>query len=329
MSRRFPLEKFVHCRKVSSDTFRFPLTPLPAMSDHVADVMCTLCGLMKDPSDIVDTCRCKQCNALRIRLYRKASQTEKDHFGKLNKSKSEEFYKEHFDKFKADLSIALTTAIKDVVTVSEETGFKGAGTYMDETDLKEKYKNKPGRADTIMKNATQYYCENAECKMYEDLGYTTTNMTGTKREVTSTTDMEQESKTKPKKKAKVAKGDAAGKADKADKADVVEKALTEKQVISAAAIKDVLEGMADQWLKTKEAIKESKQEEFMASMKIPEKWHDIAEAIDMFVSELDVSIEAKKGDFKDISKTSADLKKKSKEFIKNVDEMLESAKKFG
>ena len=118
------------------------------------------------------------------------------------------------------------------------------------------------------------------------------------------------------------------KADNANKADV-EKALTEKQVISAAAIKDVLEGMADQWLKTKEAIKESKQEEFMASMKIPEKWHDIAESIDMFVSELEVSIEAKKGDFKDISKTSADLKRKSKEFIKNVDEMIESAKKFG
>ena len=58
-------------------------------------------------------------------------------------------------------------------------------------------------------------------------------------------------------------------------------------MISATAIKEALEGMAEQWLKTKEAIKESKQEEFMASMKIPEKWHDIEEAIDMFVSELE------------------------------------------
>ena len=108
-----------------------------------------------------------------------------------------------------------------------------------------------------------------------------------------------------------------------------EKELTEKQVISATAIKEALEGMAEQWLKTKEAIKESKQEEFMASMKIPEKWNDISEAIEMFVTDLGVSIEAKTGDFKDISKTSADLKKKSKEFIKNVDDMLESTKKFG
>ena len=88
---------------------------------------------------------------------------------------------------------------------------------MDEADLKEKYKAKPGRADTIMKNATQYYCDNAECQMYEDLGYTSTNMTGTKRDVTSTTEMEQESKIKAKKKAKVAKGDAADKEDKAHK----------------------------------------------------------------------------------------------------------------
>ena len=86
--------------------------------------------------------------------------------------------------------------------------------------------------------------------------------------------------------------------------------------------------MAEQWLKTKGAITESKQEEFMASMKIPEKWHDIAEHINKFVSELAVTIEAKKGDFKYISKTSADLKNKSKEFIKNVDEMLEAAEKF-
>ena len=72
---------------------------------------------------------------------------------------------------------------------------------MDEADLKEKYKAKPGRADTIMKNATQYYCDNAECQMYEDLGYTSTNMTGTKRDVTSTTEMEQESTTKANKKS--------------------------------------------------------------------------------------------------------------------------------
>ena len=70
---------------------------------------------------------------------------------------------------------------------------------MDEADLKEKYKAKPGRAETIMKNANKYYCDNAECQMYEDLGYTSTNMTGTKRDVTSTTEMEQESKIKGKK----------------------------------------------------------------------------------------------------------------------------------
>jgi len=295
-------------------------------SDAAKVIMCTLCGLEKDEKDFVDPCRCRQCNALRIRLYRKASQTEKSHFAKLNKPNTEEFYQNHHDKFRGDLSIALTTAIKDVVTVSEETGFKGAGHYLDKEDMEEKYKNKPGRAATIMKNCEQYYCEQAECKMFKDMDYTTIDFAGSKRDVTSTTVMEQESIIKPKKKAKVAKeGNAADKADKKD----VEKILTDKQLTSATAIKESLEGMAEQWLKTKEAIKESKQEEFMASMKIPEKWNDIAEAIEMFVTELCVSIEAKTGDFKDISKTSTDLKKKSKEFIKNVDEMIESAKKFG
>ena len=290
--------------------------------------MCTLCGLEKDEKDFVDSCRCRQCNSLRLRLYRQATQAEKNHFDKLNKPNTEEFYQNNHDKFRGDLSIALTTAIKDVVTVSEETGFKGAGHYLDKEDMEEKYKNKPGRAATIMKNCEQYYCEQAECKMFKDMDYTTIDFAGSKRDVTSTTVMEQESIIKPKKKAKVAKGNAADKTDKAVNV-AVEKSLTEKQLTSATAIKESLEGMAEQWVKTKEAIKESKQEVFMASMKIPEKWHDIAEAIDMFVSELDVSIEEKKGDFKDISKKSKELKTQSKEFIKNVDEMLESAKKFG
>ena len=66
----------------------------------------------------------------------------------------------------------------------------------------------------------------------------------------------------------------------------------------------------------------------MASMKIPEKWQEIELAIDMCITDLAVSIETKKGDYKDISKTASDLKKQSKEFIKHVDEMVESAKKF-
>ena len=198
---------------------------------------------------------------------------------------------------------------------------------MDKEDLEEKYKNKPGRAATIMKSCDQYYCEQAECKFFTDLDYTTIDMTGTKRDVTRTTEMEQESKNKLKKKANVAKGNAADNTDKVVKV-VVEKSLTEKHLTSATAIKESLEGMAEQWLKTQEAINGSKQEEFMASMKIPDKWHDIAEAIDKFVSELDVSIEEKKGDFKEISNNSKELKTRSKEFIKNVDEMLEPSKKF-
>ena len=175
------------------------------MASDAVTVTCTLCGLEQDANDVVDGCRCKQCNALRVRLYRKASQTEKAHFAKLNKPTTEDFYRTNADKFKGDLSIALTTAIKDVVTVSEETGFKGAGHFMDKEDMEEKYKNKPGRAATIMKNCDQYYCENAECKMYKDLDYTSTDSTGTKRDVTSTTDMEQEEKRNLKRKPRLRK----------------------------------------------------------------------------------------------------------------------------
>ena len=143
------------------------------MSDNISSdavtVTCSLCGLEVDAGDIVDGCRCRQCNALRIRLYRKASQTEKSHFAKLNKPKTEEFYQNHHDKFKGDLAIALTTVIKDVVTVSEETGFKGAGHFMDKEDMEEKYKNKPGRADTIMKNCEQYYCDQANVRCSKTL----------------------------------------------------------------------------------------------------------------------------------------------------------------
>ena len=104
--------------------------------------------------------------------------------------------------------------------------------------------------------------------------------------------------------------------------------MTEKQVTSATAVKESLAAIPAQWLKTKEAITAGDQDAFMASMQIPEKWQEIEQEIDMCVSVLAVSIETKKGDYKDISKTASDLKKQSKEFVKNVDEMVESDKKF-
>ena len=130
----------VHCRKVSSDTF--------AMSK----IICKPCGLEKDESEAVDGCRCLLCNALRIRLYRKASNLEKEHFQKLLVPKREDSYQKNSDTINGDLSVALTAAIKEVVTESEESQFKGSGTFLDEEDLIEKYKNKPGRAAKIMKN---------------------------------------------------------------------------------------------------------------------------------------------------------------------------------
>ena len=98
--------------------------------------------------------------------------------------------------------------------------------------------------------------------------------------------------------------------------------MSEKQATSATAVKESLAAIPAQWLKTKEAITASSQDAFMASMKIPEKWREIELEIDMCISDLAVSIETKKGDYKDISKTASDLKKQSKEFIKSVDEMV-------
>ena len=104
--------------------------------------------------------------------------------------------------------------------------------------------------------------------------------------------------------------------------------MTEKQVASATAVKESLVTIPAQWLKTKEAITAGNQDAFTASMKIPAKWQEIEPEIDMCISDLAVSIETKKGDYKDIAKTASDLKKQSKEFINNVDEMVGSAKKF-
>ena len=41
-------------------------------------------------------------------------------------------------------------------------GFCGTGVFLDEEDLQEKYKNKPGRAQMIMSNAKTIVCQVAE-----------------------------------------------------------------------------------------------------------------------------------------------------------------------
>ena len=74
--------------------------------------------------------------------------------------------------------------------------------------------------------------------------------------------------------------------------------MTEKQVTSATAVKESLAAIPAQWLKTKEAITADNQNVVMASMNPPEKWQEIDLEIDMCISDLAVSIETKKGDYK-------------------------------
>ena len=87
--------------------------------------------------------------------------------------------------------------------VSSKVQMMGNGTFLDEEDLKEKYKSKPLRLAAIMKNTQTFFYTTSEPLLYEDMEYTSnrTDSAAAKRTL-ETVVTSKESKIKPPKKHK-------------------------------------------------------------------------------------------------------------------------------
>ena len=169
---------------------------------------CNLCNIDKPGKDMQDHGRCFECNPLRCCILRlkKEDADIATHSENMSKFDRAQFYLDNRGKCKEDVRLVINTRIKQTLLKSREVTLVGNGAYLDEVDLKNKYKDKPGIADKIMARTKSFKCNLTDLVMYEDMEYKTQVIQTTKRTYEETHEMEQEEVDKKPKKAKTGKG---------------------------------------------------------------------------------------------------------------------------
>ena len=254
--------------------------------------------------------RCKPCNALVSRL---TTVKKNDDMALLFDDISADSKAKFFQNNHALMGSDLTAVLHDTVVASllqrRELEHAAEGDWLDEVDIKDKYKSKPALAQVILKNAKSWYDEQKETWLYLDIKYKTNSraidISERKREFKAA----QESKAK---KARVAKPMA--KAD--NKVADGEAAADDKKSLTSADKTQCTKLVAD--LQAKSSLVQQKiticEHEKLKDM-IPtyvvrnlKLW--MAEAI-QWTTEAQVILEEEKADkFKEFKKAGADVKKK-------------------
>ena len=93
-------------------------------------------------------------------------------FFKVTGSRLEAFYQEHAHLRGEDLRSKVEEVVLDWKTQTTRIEFNQDAEYMDEVDVREKYKNKPEVAENIILNGKRFFCPVKKLTMYADPKYT-------------------------------------------------------------------------------------------------------------------------------------------------------------
>ena len=150
------------------------------------------------------------------------------------------FFRRAHDLYGEALVKCMRAAMEEAHTSHTEHELAGNGTFCDEEDLAEKYKNKPKRLEAIMKNTRKMWDSVGECYLYEDMSY----VSSTSHKVAKTTTQKRTCHTEEKVKRAVAKRGPKEPKETSQPGDpLVAKPLTEKQSKSVKKlISDITKG---------------------------------------------------------------------------------------
>ena len=163
----------------------YPLeTPESNVKQSDFDVsLCTSCKKPVDETNSVvlirnaekapQSRRCKCCHALKSRINRicaKHGNLAKD-WTAVSDEEKKTFYKNFGNLVGEDLIARLQETITECKKTSSLVEFEGTGDFLDEIDLREKYKSKPDQLQNILANTRTYFCNVRQVWLYEDVCY--------------------------------------------------------------------------------------------------------------------------------------------------------------
>ena len=122
-----------------------------------------------------DRYKCKACNALlwRVGGVLKGNDVLDAKFKEIDAERKQEFLRANHELMGADLKAAIEQMCEYSETSTMAYSASGTGTWLDEADLRTKYKGKPGVAETIMRNTKSFVCPISGQVLYEDVAYQT------------------------------------------------------------------------------------------------------------------------------------------------------------
>ena len=137
-------------------------------SEDLDSKCCLFCG---DPSQ---GDACKKCeNTVRVRIGRALRGDPALAIGWNLWPGKQAFLVTAHGAYGDDLLRLLRSSLGEVHSTESQMSFVGVGTFMDEEDIRAKYKHKPRTLDAILKRAKRMTCPNTKIELIEDMQYTT------------------------------------------------------------------------------------------------------------------------------------------------------------
>ena len=158
-----------------------------------APIIIRECGVCKealvdeDGDALQGKYRCKNCNKVAQRISRLMRDEARDgeewtsewiDTGRMTPEERKDFYVSA-RKFvgPAQLKASMLSKIEEIKTRTNTQKWAASENFMDEDDLREKYKSKPEILANVLKNATQFRCPIRGCTMFADVSYNSNRVT--------------------------------------------------------------------------------------------------------------------------------------------------------
>ena len=273
--------------------------------------------------------RCKDCNALKSRIHRlfKTPGMDKTEevFKAMTKDEREKFFRDQHALMGDGLAAVMETLVTSKTTTTNSVSFKGTSEFFDEADLTEKYAKKPQQLASILRNTRTVYDPIRETTLFEDMKYVSCVAKEEEESKASESTITHEGKLKPKKAAKTeAKAKREAKDDAVPDGHFGQPQISEAQATSLQKFLEIFTGIQNDLSVCLGIIDEGNLRDYVVAATLKQVTVFILR-LQEFTAMLELSLETRAGDFKEMKGIESKLKVEGKELMKNMRLQIKTA----
>ena len=317
---RIPATVVVPCRRCQP-------TALRDMAVERVAVKCNECHEVDGEAVSGLVFRCKDCNALKSRLFRLFQKPGMDKteevFKAMTKDEREKFFRDQHALMGDGLAAVMETLVTSKTTTTTTMSFKGTGEFLDKADLTEKYAKKPQQLASILSNTRKVYDPIRHTTLFEDMLYV--SCVANEEEEASESSITHEGNLKPKKAAKTESKEPKIAKDKVAPAGPPgPPQISEAQATSLNKFLEVFTCIQHELAAGLQVIGESNLKDYVIAATMTHVTVFMFQ-LQEFTAMLELSLETKVGDFKGMKGMETNLKVEGKELMKNMRLQIKTA----